>query len=118
MIILADGCAGILADVERFIGGNAERNGSLDAPFGDLFAVDEQLRCTRLAEAAAVVGEIKDDGVIARRKRVRGRHRVTKDAYGVVMEDRLSGEHVQAPSVEAPALRLQDSFRARRRDRE
>ena len=31
MIILADGRAGVLADVERFIGGNAERDGSLDA---------------------------------------------------------------------------------------
>ena len=41
MIILTDGRAGVLADVERFIGGDAERNGSLDAAFGDLFAVDE-----------------------------------------------------------------------------
>src|ERR1700722_8832550 len=49
MIILTDRRAGVLADVQRFIGGDAEWNGSLDAAFGHLLAVDEQLCCPRFA---------------------------------------------------------------------
>ena len=45
MIILTDGRAGVLADVERFIGGDAERGSSLDAAFGDLPVVPSTSNC-------------------------------------------------------------------------
>ncbi len=94
MIILADRRAGVFADVQRFICGDAERDASFDPALGHLLSVYHQRRGAALAESATVILEVDQDCMVAGGKRVGAGNCVAIDAHGVVVENRLPSEQV------------------------
>ena len=68
VVAVVDRGAGVAADVECFIPLQEERNALLHALLGDFFAVYTKDAGTTLAEPAAVVGEIEDQGVLTGRE--------------------------------------------------
>src|SRR3990172_9433388 len=53
VVVLADRRAGVLADIQRFIDRDAERDGALDPALGDLLVVHRQRGRAAFADAAA-----------------------------------------------------------------
>src|SRR5207302_8277963 len=100
-----------LADIQGLICRDAERDGPLDLPARHLLAIHGQRGGATLAQTA-FVSEIEPDDMGARSKPVRRGDRVTIDAHGIVVKHRLPLEQIEAPSVEAPALCREDTFRA------
>ena len=58
--------SGVLAEVQRFFGGETERRCLQNADLCDLNAVHEESSCAALAHAATVIGEVHHDGMLAR----------------------------------------------------
>src|SRR5262249_49527816 len=69
VVFVDDWCSGILTDVETFIEGElADGRSVLDAAFRNFLAIDHEGAEATFAEPAAVVLEVKIDGVLAGRK--------------------------------------------------
>src|SRR5262252_4157451 len=63
-VVLDDGRASVLADIERFVEREASRNGLLDLALRDLLAVHGERAGAALAVAGAIVLEVELDGVL------------------------------------------------------
>src|SRR5712671_198787 len=111
LIVLADWRPRVLANIQRLIRRDAERDGPLDLPLRHLVAIHGQRSGTTFAQAA-FVSEIEHDRMGAGSKPVGCSDRVTIDAYGVVVKHRLPLEQIEAPPIEASALCRKDTFRA------
>src|SRR5262245_5033869 len=115
VVFVDDRRPSVLPDIETLVEREPERLGQLDATLGHLPAIDRERSGSGLADAAAIVCEIKNDGVFARRERLR-----TRDAVLVLLlvgvlvavlvgegvgEHRFAVEHEQTPAAEPPTLR-------------
>jgi hypothetical protein len=67
VIFVDDRRSGIFADIETLVEREADGLGELDATSGDLVAVDTERSASPLADAAAIVGEVEDDRMLAGR---------------------------------------------------
>ena len=86
-------------------------------PLSDLLAVHAERAGAAFADAAAVVLEVEDNGVLAGRKGVFGRDVVVRDVRQVVMEHRLAVLEHQRVAGRQAALRQHDAlFAALRED--
>ena len=96
VVVLAHGRAGVFADVEGFI--KLKRPGmvALMRPCSHLLAVHAERAGAALADAAAVVFEVKNNGVLAGCKGVLGRNVEVRDVRQVVMENRLPSLNISA----------------------
>ena len=102
--------ARVFAHVEGFIQGEAEGHGPVDPPLGDLLAVHADRAGAAFADAAAVILEVEDNGVLAGLQGILGRDAVVGDIRHVVMENRLAVLEHQRVAAGQSALRDQHAL--------
>ena len=69
-VVVADGSGAVATEVQRLVRGEEHRHGVLDAALTDLVAVEVERDVAALGQAAAVVGELHADLVLAGGDRV------------------------------------------------
>src|SRR5262249_44389092 len=93
--------ARVLADVESFIGREANADGLRNFALGDLFFINQERRCRAPADATALIVELDADDVTSRRERLIG-----GDAIFVLrLVGQRVGKHRLAVHQEAPNRR-------------
>src|SRR5262249_51912289 len=70
VVFVDDRRPSVLPDIETLVEREPERLGQIDATLGHLPAIDRERSGSGLADATAIVCEIENDGMSARRKRV------------------------------------------------
>src|SRR5580698_63011 len=110
VVLIDDRRARILSDVETLVEREPKGNGLLETPLSGLFAIDGERSRPTLADAAAVVTEVKSDCVLTWSEFFRaGDPRLTPALVRVlrsvlirvgVSKHRFAVEHEQTPSAE------------------
>src|SRR5579871_4067561 len=72
LVVFADRCSGVFADVEGLIYRGAERNRSAQSAARGFLAINAQCHKAAFADAASVIFEVDSDGVLAGPQRVLG----------------------------------------------
>src|ERR1700746_479465 len=103
-VVLGHGGAAVLADVAAVVGGEDHRLGHWDDPFADLLAVDVERHVSALTEAAAGVGKLHADLVLARRQCPRGFNIKVIPPRHVVAIFELAVLGIEAPAADVGTL--------------
>ena len=112
VIPVVDWLAQVNTDIEGLVPRHDEGNGVQDLLVGDFVVIHLQDTGPALAEARSVVGEVKDDGMFARREPLLPFSAEALHIQGVVEEHWLALQQVQAIAAEPAPIGEQHALRA------
>ena len=112
VIFIIDRRAGVDAHVEGLVDRRYEGDGVRDRLFGNLGAIDAQDTGAAFGEARPIVGEIKNDAVLARRQCLSAFPAEALQSQQVVSEHWLALQHIKAIATKPAAERVENAFPA------